>query len=61
MQKKKPSFQAIPNWGFRSLRNWNESKEAPVDQARNDGGPQISEPAARILAHAVTLKEPLGA
>jgi hypothetical protein len=38
MQKKKPSFQAIPNWRVSVLTNWNESKEVPAEQGRNDPG-----------------------
>jgi hypothetical protein len=37
MQKKKPSFQAIPNYSVSGLKNWNESKEVPVEQGWNDG------------------------
>jgi hypothetical protein len=29
MQKKKPPFEAIPNYGVGGFRNWNESKELP--------------------------------
>jgi hypothetical protein len=41
MQKKKPSFQAIPNYSVSGLPNWNESKEVPAEQGqkrcRHDG------------------------
>jgi len=39
MQKKKPSFQAIPNYSVSALPNWNESKEVPAEQGWNDTGP----------------------
>jgi hypothetical protein len=32
MQKKKPSFQVIPNYRINSVTNWNESKEVPAEQ-----------------------------
>jgi hypothetical protein len=32
MQKKKPPFQAIPNYRVSGLAEWNESKEVPVEQ-----------------------------
>jgi hypothetical protein len=32
MQKKKPSFQVIPNYGIYGAPNWNESKEVPAEQ-----------------------------
>jgi hypothetical protein len=38
MQKKKPSFQAIPNYGINGVTNWNESKEVPAEQGCNDIG-----------------------
>jgi hypothetical protein len=36
MQKKKPSFQAIPNYSVSGPPNWNESKEVPAEQGLND-------------------------
>jgi hypothetical protein len=42
MQKKKPSFQAIPNWGVSGSINWNESKEMPTEQGWNDTGRRTS-------------------
>jgi hypothetical protein len=36
MQKKKPSFQAIPNYSVSGATNWNESKEVPAEQGWND-------------------------
>jgi hypothetical protein len=39
MQKKKSSFQVIPNYGIDSVTNWNESKEMPADQGCNDVWP----------------------
>jgi hypothetical protein len=33
MQKKKPSFQVIPNYSINGVPNWNESKEVPADKA----------------------------
>jgi len=38
MQKKKPSFQAIPNYSVSGPTNWNESKEVPTEQGWNDAG-----------------------
>jgi hypothetical protein len=38
MQKKKPSFQAIPNYSVSGPTNWNESKEVPAEQGWNDAG-----------------------
>jgi hypothetical protein len=38
MQKKKPSFQVIPNYRISGLTNWNESKEVPAEQGWNDTG-----------------------
>jgi hypothetical protein len=35
MQKKKPSFQVIPNYSVSGLTNWNESKEVPAEQGWN--------------------------
>jgi hypothetical protein len=32
MQKKKPIFQAIPNYSINGVTNWNESKEVPAEQ-----------------------------
>jgi hypothetical protein len=32
MQKKKPSFQVIPNYRINGASNWNESKEMPAEQ-----------------------------
>jgi hypothetical protein len=36
MQKKKPSFQVIPNYSINGFTNWNESKEVPAEQGCND-------------------------
>jgi hypothetical protein len=36
MQKKKPSFQVIPNYSINGVTNWNESKEVPAEQGCND-------------------------
>jgi hypothetical protein len=36
MQKKKPSFQVIPNYCINGVPNWNESKEVPAEQGCND-------------------------
>jgi hypothetical protein len=33
MQKKKPSFQVIPNYGINGVTNWNESKEVARTRA----------------------------
>jgi hypothetical protein len=38
MQKKKPSFQAIPICRVSGLTNWNESKEVPMEQGCNGAG-----------------------
>jgi hypothetical protein len=38
MQKKKQSFQVIPNYSITGVRNWNESKEVPAEQGCNDMG-----------------------
>ncbi|HXO68688.1 MAG TPA: hypothetical protein VN838_06975 [Bradyrhizobium sp.] len=38
MQKKKPSFQVIPNYSINGATNWNESKEVPAEQGCNDIG-----------------------
>jgi hypothetical protein len=38
MQKKKPSFQVIPNYSINGARDWNESKEVPAEQGCNDIG-----------------------
>jgi hypothetical protein len=46
MQKKKPSFQVIPDYSVSGLTNWNESKEVPAEQGRNDTGPATSPTAA---------------
>jgi hypothetical protein len=35
MQKKKSSFQVIPNYSINGVTNWNESKETPAEQGRN--------------------------
>jgi hypothetical protein len=32
MQKKKSSFQVIPNYSINGIKNWNESKEVPAEQ-----------------------------
>jgi hypothetical protein len=36
MQKKKPPFQVIPNRDVSGPKNWNESKEVPAEQGRDD-------------------------
>jgi hypothetical protein len=36
MQKKKPSFQVIPNYSINGVTNWNESKEVPAEHDCND-------------------------
>jgi hypothetical protein len=38
MQKKKPSFQVIPNYSINGATNWNESKEVPAEHGCNDIG-----------------------
>jgi hypothetical protein len=38
MQKKKPSFQVIPNYSINGVTNWNESKEVPAEQGCIDIG-----------------------
>jgi hypothetical protein len=38
MQKKKRSFQVIPNCSINGVTNWNESKEVPAEQGCNDIG-----------------------
>jgi hypothetical protein len=38
MQKKKPYFQVIPNCSINGVTNWNESKEVPAEQGRDDIG-----------------------
>jgi len=38
MQKKKPSFQVIPNYSINGVTNWNESKEVPAEQGWKDIG-----------------------
>jgi len=44
MQKKKPSFQVIPNYSINGLSNWNESKEVPAEQGCKDiGRPDLSD------------------
>jgi hypothetical protein len=48
MQKKKPSFQVIPNYGVGEPQNWNESKEVPAEQGRN-GSSRRSVPTAAGL------------
>ena len=40
MQKKKPSFQVIPNCRINGAPNWNESKEVPVEQGLQGHGPR---------------------
>jgi hypothetical protein len=39
MQKKKRSFQVIPNYNINGVTNWNESKEVLAEQGCNDIGP----------------------
>jgi hypothetical protein len=39
MQKKKPSFQVIPNYRINGVPNWNESKEVPAEQGCNEYWP----------------------
>jgi hypothetical protein len=38
MQKKKPSFQVIPNYAINGVTNWNESKEVPAEQGCSEIG-----------------------
>jgi hypothetical protein len=38
MQKKKPSFQVIPNYSIKGATNWNESKEVTAEQGCIDIG-----------------------
>jgi hypothetical protein len=40
MQKKKRSFQVIPNYSINGVTNWNESKEVPAEQGCSDIGPR---------------------
>jgi hypothetical protein len=49
MQKKKPSFQVIPNYRVSGFTNWNESKEVPAEQGRNDAGVPTSPTAAGLF------------
>jgi hypothetical protein len=46
MQKKKRSFQVIPNCGVNGVTNWNVSKEVPVEQGCDDIGLRNSPNAA---------------
>jgi hypothetical protein len=39
MQKKKPSFQVIPNYRINFIPSWNESKEVPAQQGLQGCGP----------------------
>jgi hypothetical protein len=52
MQKKKPSFQVIPNY---SITNWNESKEVPAEQGCVDMACAISLAAAGLFRDAQSL------
>jgi hypothetical protein len=49
MQKKKPSFQVIPNYSINGVPNWNESKEVPAEQGCIDIGLAISRAAADLF------------
>jgi hypothetical protein len=40
MQKKKSSFQVIPNYGINFIPSWNESKEVPAEQGLQGHGPR---------------------
>src|SRR4051794_2035275 len=40
MQKKKRSFQVIPNCGIDGAANWNDSKEMPAEQGLQGHGPR---------------------
>jgi hypothetical protein len=55
MQKKKSSFQVIPNYGVSGIQNWNESKEVPAEQGWNDHSlrkllPQLQAWSAGLIA-----------
>jgi hypothetical protein len=49
MQKKKPSFQVIPNCGINGVTNWNESKEVPTEQGLQGYWPAQPPPTAAGL------------
>jgi hypothetical protein len=49
MQKKKPSFQVIPNYSINGAANWNESKEVPAEQGCVDMAWAISPAAAGLF------------
>jgi hypothetical protein len=49
MQKKKPSFQVIPNYRIGGTPNWNESKEVPAEQGRSDSRRRNSPTAATLF------------
>jgi len=62
MQKKKPSFQVIPNYGIYGAPNWNESKEVPADQGCNDVGlDNFSRPLRAFSLRSVGIAEPIAA
>jgi hypothetical protein len=60
MQKKKPYFQAIPNCSINGVTNWNESKEVPAEQGRNDMACAISD-ARRPFLSVIRLRQTITA
>jgi hypothetical protein len=50
MQKKKPVFQAIPNYSINGVTNWNESKEVPAEQGLRGYWPAQAVPTAAGLS-----------
>jgi hypothetical protein len=53
MQKKKPSFQVIPNYSINGAYNWNESKEVPAEQGCIDIGRRNFSAAAGLFLIAI--------
>jgi hypothetical protein len=53
MQKKKPSFQVIPNYRINGAPNWNESKEVPAEQGLQGYWP--AQPLRSLPAFSVRL------
>jgi hypothetical protein len=55
MQKKKPSFQVIPNYSINGATSWNESKEVPAEQGCVDMAWAISPAAAGLSVRLIAI------
>jgi hypothetical protein len=57
MQKKKPTFQAIPNYGVAPCQTGMNLKKVRTEQGRNDTGPRNSSTAEGPSARSIAIAE----